>query len=135
MITQGSILRMVVRVSSLWEMRKEQSLLLGRSQEGQKCCRYWPLWGGFNVGMVGGVTARGSGNMAGPGSWSGWLAATICYKELNKPWLVLPVVRVLVPDQEVLGSVPGQGMYLGCRISTPSQGGCGRQPIDVSLSH
>lgn len=40
-------------------------------------------------------------------------------------------------DQKVVDSIPVKGMNLCCRLNlqSPSQGACGRQPIDVSLSH
>nr|KAF6300613.1 hypothetical protein mMyoMyo1_009086 [Myotis myotis] len=41
-------------------------------------------------------------------------------------------------ERRVLGSIPGKGMYLGCRLlpgAGPGRDTCRRQPIHVFLSH
>ena len=53
----------------------------------------------------------------------------------DAPWpLWLSWLECCPMQQKVVGSIPGEGTYLGCGFDP--QSGCGqRQPIDVSLSH
>lgn len=64
--------------------RRERSLVTGTNRAELQSCRCQPLQGGFNVRVSGELTTRGGGNVAWPGSWSGWLGVTICSKEFNK---------------------------------------------------